>query len=76
MPGQRPRLAVTLGDAAGIGPELVLRLASDSGIAEICQLLIYGNHEILKRVAASAGLAVPFSLQVLPGHARALAEWW
>lgn len=74
MPGQRPRLAVTLGDAAGIGPELVLRLASDSGIAEICQLLIYGNHEILKRVAASAGLAVPFSLQVLPGHARALAD--
>jgi len=67
-------LAVTLGDAAGIGPELVLRLASDPGIAALCQLLIYGNHDILQRVAASAGLDVPSSLQVLPSHARVSAD--
>ncbi|HON48369.1 MAG: 4-hydroxythreonine-4-phosphate dehydrogenase PdxA [Kiritimatiellae bacterium] len=71
MPGKRPRLAVTIGDAAGVGPELVLRLASDSDIAEQCQLFIYGNHEILQRVAASAGLTLSRSLQICSGPTRA-----
>lgn len=74
MPEKRPRLAVTIGDAAGVGPELVLRLASDSDVAEQCQLLIYGSHDILQRVAVSAGLAIPPSLRVCPGHTRTAAD--
>ncbi len=67
MPKKRPRLAVTFGDAAGIGPELILRLVSDPCIAEICQLLVYGNHDLLMRVAESTGLIVPPTFKICAG---------
>ncbi|NJM09299.1 4-hydroxythreonine-4-phosphate dehydrogenase PdxA, partial [Candidatus Gracilibacteria bacterium] len=48
----RPRLAITLGDPAGIGPEVVLKALSHPAVAEICQPLIIGDQRILSRAAA------------------------
>jgi 4-hydroxythreonine-4-phosphate dehydrogenase len=59
-------LAVTLGDCAGIGPELVLRALADPGLSAACQLLVYGNLTLLRRVAAAAGLPGAESCAVLP----------
>jgi len=63
----RPRLAVTLGDPAGVGPELVLRLLADEQVARECQLVVYGSVPLAKRVAEAARLS--FSFDPLPnGH--------
>ncbi|MEM6402179.1 MAG: 4-hydroxythreonine-4-phosphate dehydrogenase PdxA, partial [Cyanobacteria bacterium P01_D01_bin.116] len=42
----RPRLAVTLGDPAGIGTEVVLKALADSDIYNCCDLTIVGNRDL------------------------------
>ena len=66
MPPPRPRLAVTLGDCAGIGPELVLQALASPDLAALCQLLVYGNRTLLTRVASATGSRLPASLLVCP----------
>lgn len=48
----RPRLAVTMGDPAGVGPELCLRLLAERSLHETAQPIIYGDAALLRRVAA------------------------
>ncbi|BAY82108.1 4-hydroxythreonine-4-phosphate dehydrogenase [Calothrix parasitica NIES-267] len=43
----RPRLAVTLGDPAGIGTEVVLKALADSDIYNDCDLTVVGNRSLL-----------------------------
>jgi 4-hydroxythreonine-4-phosphate dehydrogenase len=64
-------LALTLGDSAGIGPELALRMMADPGTAEVCQLFVYGNLRILERVAAAARVPLPAAADVRPYPTRA-----
>ncbi|TWT61981.1 4-hydroxythreonine-4-phosphate dehydrogenase PdxA [Rubinisphaera italica] len=61
-----PRLAVTMGDPAGVGPELCLQLLNLKQVTSICQPLIYGDASILKRVSAqlSKSPADAFSITV------------
>lgn len=73
MPSARPRCAVTLGDCAGIGPELVLRALASAETADAAQLLVYGNLTVLKRVAEAAGLRLPDALEVR-SHSSAAAS--
>ena len=60
-----PRLAVTLGDPAGIGPELVLRALADRDVANICRLFVYGNRHVIMRVAEAARIPFPGDIAVL-----------
>ncbi|MFQ5913245.1 MAG: 4-hydroxythreonine-4-phosphate dehydrogenase PdxA [Nitrospinota bacterium] len=48
---QRPVIALTPGDPAGIGPEIVLRAAADSALARTCRLIVVGNRGILESAA-------------------------
>ena len=43
----RPRLAVTLGDPAGIGTEVVLKALTDPKVAQSCDLTVVGNRDLL-----------------------------
>jgi 4-hydroxythreonine-4-phosphate dehydrogenase len=52
----RPRIAITMGDPAGIGPEICLRLLADPRTAEICTPIVFGDAAILDRVAQRLGL--------------------
>src|SRR5437868_7498402 len=38
----KPRVAITVGDPAGIGPEIAERAAADPGILEVCEPVIFG----------------------------------
>jgi len=38
----RPRVAITVGDPAGIGPEIAARAAADPAVREVCDPIIYG----------------------------------
>jgi 4-hydroxythreonine-4-phosphate dehydrogenase len=40
----RPRIGVTVGDPAGIGPEIARKAAADVSLAERCEIILYGPH--------------------------------
>lgn len=50
-------VALTIGDPAGIGPELSLRIASEPAYMPAKPLLLIGSAELLRRVADAMGLA-------------------
>ena len=39
---QRPRVAITVGDPAGIGPEVARKAADDPRVREACDVVLYG----------------------------------
>ena len=41
----KPRIAITIGDPAGIGPEVAARAASDRRVLEVCVPVLYGPSE-------------------------------
>src|SRR5437667_4465590 len=61
-----PRIAVTMGDPAGVGPELCLRLLADAQIAHECVPIVFGDLLILKRVAAATGLPLNAAVSTWP----------
>ena len=58
---QKPRVGITVGDPAGIGPEIAHRAASDPRVLEVCEPVLYGPPAdqtfAIGRVSASAGRA-------------------
>jgi 4-hydroxythreonine-4-phosphate dehydrogenase len=63
-----PRLAITMGDPAGVGPEVCLHLLANAEIAALCTPVIFGDAAVLRACAAQAQL--PFAAPVLTP-----AEW-
>lgn len=57
MPTHKPRIALTLGDPAGIGAELVGRLLAEPGVLARAQLLLIAHPDELARGLALAGHA-------------------
>ena len=57
----RPRVALTVGDPAGIGPEIVAKAAADAGLLAICEPVIFASKAAgtirLGEVSAAAGQA-------------------
>lgn len=47
----RPIIGITMGDAAGIGPEIVLKALSDKGPMTACRHLIIGDDVFLRKTA-------------------------
>ncbi|MEB3343282.1 4-hydroxythreonine-4-phosphate dehydrogenase PdxA [Okeania sp.] len=43
-----PRLAITIGDPGGIGPEIVLKALADLSLTENCNLTIIGSRQVLQ----------------------------
>jgi len=46
-----PRIAVTMGDPAGVGPELCLRLLAEPAVRRFCVPTIFGDSGVLNGVA-------------------------
>jgi len=53
----KPRIAVTMGDPAGIGPEICLRLLNQPDVANACVPIVFGDAGVLRRVAGATGIA-------------------
>ncbi len=51
-----PRIAITMGDPAGIGPEICMRAASMPEVLEICRPVIYGDIHVLNTTAQQLGM--------------------
>ena len=57
------RLAVTMGDPAGIGPEVLLKTLALSPI-ETDEIVIIGSKAWLEQTAAELGLPIPLWTEV------------
>jgi len=47
----KPRIAITMGDPAGIGPEICLDLLNDSEISDLCSPIVFGDSSVLQSCA-------------------------
>ena len=56
-----PRIGITMGDAAGIGAEVILKALSDEKINRICRPIIIGDESFLRKTARDLGLNFDFA---------------
>ena len=54
-----PKIAVTMGDPAGVGPEICLRLLQEDEISRLCTPVIFGSAAVLEQAAVQCRLAKP-----------------
>ena len=52
---ERPRVALTMGDVAGIGPEVIARAWGESPLRSLARPLVIGSADVLRRAIAHAG---------------------
>lgn len=57
----RPKVGITMGDAAGVGPEIILKALQTNEIYEKAEPVVIGDIKILKREANRLGLTVNFN---------------
>ncbi|MEM8667764.1 MAG: 4-hydroxythreonine-4-phosphate dehydrogenase PdxA [Planctomycetota bacterium] len=48
-------IAITVGDVAGVGPELAIRCANDPNVSDRCTPILYGPKSVLMRIADFCG---------------------
>ncbi|MEJ2803084.1 4-hydroxythreonine-4-phosphate dehydrogenase PdxA [Comamonadaceae bacterium PP-2] len=65
-----PRIALTLGDPAGIGPEIVTRLLADPANRRRADILLIASDSALQAGAKAAGLA-----PIRPGEGLQVMNW-
>ena len=82
----KPRVAIAIGDPAGIGPEISLKAARDPQVRALCDPVLIGSREVLAMHAAPCGIALdelyirdvkqppPRIGTVAPEHGRAALE--
>ena len=68
------RLAITLGDPHGIGPEVVLR-ALAAGAAEGAECVLLGDADALRRAAGALGMPCPGSVEPAPVPGATSSLW-
>jgi 4-hydroxythreonine-4-phosphate dehydrogenase len=56
-PDPRPRIALMLGDATGIGPEQCARILSDGRLSGIARLVVIGDARVLEMGMRDAGVS-------------------
>jgi 4-hydroxythreonine-4-phosphate dehydrogenase len=74
-PIERPSIGITVGDPAGIGPEIARKAASDPRVLEVCEPVLYGTIDDpaipIGRVSARAGQAAYEAIVAAVNDARA-----
>ncbi|MGI3901858.1 MAG: 4-hydroxythreonine-4-phosphate dehydrogenase PdxA [Janthinobacterium lividum] len=51
----RPTIAITMGDASGIGPEVIMKAVSRADVQELCRPLVIGDAERLRTAGRIVG---------------------
>src|ERR1043166_656126 len=60
--GLRPRVGITMGDPAGIGPEVVLKAVAEAEITACCQPVIIGDAQLLAHTARTLDLQCGYDI--------------
>ncbi len=69
-----PRLAITMGDPAGIGPEIVAKALHDGRLAERCQVVVIGDFAVMAAAMERAGPRPPPLHEITTGPVDAITH--
>src|SRR6266852_5464200 len=58
----RPRIGITMGDPAGIGPEVVLKAVAEEEVRDVCQPIIIGDAQLLAHNARTLDLQCGYEI--------------
>ena len=67
---RKPTIAITMGDAAGIGPEIVVKSIADPRIRQWCDPIVLGDLGVLRAAAERVRVAIPLEPVERPTAAR------
>ena len=70
MPESRPLVALTMGDVAGVGPELIARAWADEPLRAIARPFVVGDSGTLRRAVALLGTGAVVRAIARPGDAE------
>ena len=68
--GPLPKIAVTMGDPAGIGPEIVVLAHAQAELFSRCRPVVYGAPAILRRAMSATGTSLEIVEEGEPGPGR------
>jgi len=66
-----PLVGITMGDVAGIGPEVIAKSLTDEAVLASCRCIIYGDRDVFSSVLRTLGLDVPLRTLESPEEAAA-----
>lgn len=61
-PARKPRVGITMGDPAGIGPEVVLKAVAEESVRRVCAPVIIGDAQLLAHTARTLGLQCGYEI--------------
>lgn len=65
----RPIVAITMGDASGVGPEVIIKTLARPEVYALCRPLVVGDAARLRQAAAICGLDLPVHACAAPDEA-------
>ncbi len=65
-----PRIAITMGDAAGIGPEIIVKALAEDAASRGCIPLVLGDRRVLERAMEVTGVRPPLRAIRRPDEAE------
>lgn len=66
----KPLIGITIGDPAGIGPEIIIKALKTEKIYEDCRPLVIGNVQVLERAAEAIGETIHTQIIQKPDEAE------
>lgn len=66
----KPKIAFTVGDPAGVGPEICLKAAQDPRVLQICEPVIVGSLIALEAASDLLGVPIPENVEDVGGLQR------
>jgi 4-hydroxythreonine-4-phosphate dehydrogenase len=61
-PSRLPRIGITMGDPAGIGPEVVLKAVAEEEVRRVCVPIIIGDAQLLSHTARTLDLQCGYDI--------------
>jgi 4-hydroxythreonine-4-phosphate dehydrogenase len=66
---RKRQIAITMGDPAGIGPEIILRALAQEKVRRLARFLVFGNPRVLEETAERLSLEMPLARAEEPAFA-------
>jgi 4-hydroxythreonine-4-phosphate dehydrogenase len=70
MNSYKPLLAITMGDPAGAGPELVVKALDAAEVRPLCRGLVIGDAGVMRAAAEIVGIPMEIHTVTAPGEVR------
>lgn len=58
----KPKIGITMGDPNGIGPEVVIKAISDESLNDLCEFVLIGSEDVLKKANKEFGSNNPLNI--------------